>query len=61
MSKARKAIANLVKEKGLLHAANLLGEKSTRNVSEWIKEGGRLPETKKGMIEKILRHEGLIE
>lgn len=60
MSKTASTLKKLVEEKGSVHVANLLGEKTTRNVERWVRPGESIPKSKLGMVERILRLEGLL-
>ena len=56
--KVQLAFIKIVDEKGLPYVAQILGEKTTRNVQNWYISADGIPTSKIGMVERILKLSG---
>ena len=61
MDKLKETLKSLIESKGLAYVSHLLGENSTRNIYNWMQKDRDIPKSKRGMIEKILKAEGVLK
>ena len=59
MDELKEILKGLIELKGLTYVAHLLGESKTRNVYNWMQKDKDIPKSKRGMILKILKAEGI--